>query len=113
VADREFAEAGLNEAMERLRDRLQERPEDGDPLISLAESLEWLWRIRCSTSWINRWRDRGRTRLGSRSVRPCPHRRWSSRSGPRNDLGYGNAWRSSARLDGRSAPRPRVSMDRS
>jgi hypothetical protein len=47
VADRDFAETGLREAIDRLRQRLQDYPTDPskDPLISLGEALEWLYAL--------------------------------------------------------------------
>jgi hypothetical protein len=47
MADRDFAETGLREAMDRLRQRLQDHPTapSADPLISLGEALEWLYAL--------------------------------------------------------------------
>jgi hypothetical protein len=44
VSDRRLAEAGLSEAIDRLRFRLDPSNE-GDPLIPLAETMEWLYRL--------------------------------------------------------------------
>jgi hypothetical protein len=43
--EREFGKAGLAEAMDRLRDRLND-PSSGDPIISLAEALHWCYALQ-------------------------------------------------------------------
>jgi hypothetical protein len=42
---RRLGESGLSEALDRLRSRI-ERSDSGDPLLSLAEVLAWLFALR-------------------------------------------------------------------
>jgi len=42
--ERDLGEAGLNDALERLRQRIED-PAAGNPIVSLAETLEWCYTL--------------------------------------------------------------------